>query len=102
MEILVDDIRTFGVDIIARNYSAAQKVVLGCGTEIDVLWLDHDLGEEKTGYDLIQWMMQIQYKPRKVRIVSLNPVGRENITKCLKANSYTLTWDGWFILAEEY
>jgi len=90
MQILIDDVRTF-----------AQAVMIGCSGEIDVLWLDHDLGEEKTGYDLISWAMRVQIKPEKVRLITQNPVGRENMAKCLKASGYVENTIGCFVRKEE-
>ena len=47
----------------------------------DEVYFDHDLGEEKTGYDLIKEMYaELPNKfPRKVFVHSDNPVGAVNI-----------------------
>lgn len=55
---------------------------------IDIVSLDHDLGQEKTGYDLVKWMEEQDVWPYCVRIHTMNPVGRENIARALTANGY--------------
>ena len=52
----------------------------------DGICFDHDLGEEKTGYDAAKWLVEycLDYNLDlpKWSIQSSNPVGRENI-ECL-------------------
>lgn len=49
----------------------------------DVVCFDHDLGEEKTGYDVAKWLCdycQMNFKPLpKFACHSMNPVGKQNI-----------------------
>jgi hypothetical protein len=57
----------------------------------DVLMLDHDLGgnvyvpsggSEPTGYDVAKWLrLNPEYKPEKIILHSLNPIGRKNMLK---------------------
>jgi hypothetical protein len=48
------------------------------------LSLDHDLGEEKTGYDVVKWIesktfLDSKYQPPIMTIHSANPAGRKNM-----------------------
>ena len=49
---------------------------------------DHDLGEEKTGYDFAKWLIEQKYIG-KFRIHSMNPVGANNIRQLLKHYGWT-------------
>lgn len=54
------------------------------------LSLDHDLGEEKTGYDVIKWIEQkvfkdSNYQPPIIVIHSANPAGRQNMERGIKS-----------------
>lgn len=56
--------------------------------EVEVLSLDHDLGEEKTGYDVAQWISEkaitTDWKPPKLIVLhSMNPVGVKNMMVAL-------------------
>lgn len=55
----------------------------------DGICFDHDLGEEKTGYDAAKWLVEycLDYNLDlpKWNIQSSNPVGKENI-ECLLEN----------------
>jgi len=45
----------------------------------NMLFIDHDLGEEKTGYDIMNWMQQHYPEvsiPRIIYLISHNPVGK--------------------------
>lgn len=48
---------------------------------------DHDLGQEKTGYDCAKWLvdycLETNYPLPIVIVHSQNPVGKENIQKLL-------------------
>jgi len=83
MYLLVDDIRNTPSDFIARTYEAAELSLWSLKAYITVLILDHDLGEEKTGYDLCVWALEHNCLPREVQLVTSNPVGRENIKLAL-------------------
>lgn len=81
--LLIDDFRTFTVDRIARTgeegVQALQEERWG------LLYLDHDLGEGMTGYDVACWLEKNpQHFPERVIIVSSNPVGRRNIERVLE------------------
>lgn len=67
---------------IARNFNEAIKML-----EIftfDIIFFDHDLGEEKTGYDIAKWIIENNIKINKgFNIISSNSVGRFNISQLL-------------------
>lgn len=48
-----------------------------------VIDLDHDLGEEKTGYDICKYIIENDIKITRVYIHSSNPVGRFNMYQLL-------------------
>lgn len=92
--LLIDDFRDFNADQTARNYEDGIKALQ---QEIwDGLYLDHDLGAcvkcmkegktglycdcPKTGYDILCWLeLNPQYLPKKIILVTSNPVGRERM-----------------------
>lgn len=82
MKLFVDDVRPVPDDswAVARTYSEARD--LFDNNMITIMSLDHDLGEEKTGYDFLLYVVE-QYYPEKVpiqcKIHSANPVGRDRM-----------------------
>lgn len=86
MKLFVDDVRDCPVGwALARTYAEALKM-LESGAE--VVSLDHDLGEEKTGYDIACWLEERAFSGftvPEIRIHSANPVGRANIEACIKS-----------------
>lgn len=71
----------------------------------NVLWLDHDLGEDKTGYDIICWIEENDFtgsikKPEIIICVSSNPVGRNKINSAIK-RMYGLIFDERHVIALE-
>jgi len=87
MWLLIDDKRDLGCDVIART-PVAGKMLLALGGW-ECLCIDHDLGAEESGYDIIKWGLQNGFIPKWVQIVSSNPVGRENIKNILIDHLYT-------------
>lgn len=57
--------------------------------EINILSLDHDLGEDMngellpTGYDLVKWFCEQGWRVNKIYLHTDNPVGRENMYQTL-------------------
>ena len=83
LHLLIDDERNINADMIVRNYSlgiSALQIRIW-----DVLWLDHDLGEEKTGYDVMCWLEQnLGFLPKKIVCISSNPVGKKRINQVIE------------------
>lgn len=93
MRIWLDDIRDPPDETwsIARSFSDVQHLFLLCaifGEAPEVMSFDHDLGEEKDGYDVIKWIVERHpnFYPEVVLVHSANGPGAENIEK----------YDQWF------
>jgi DNA-binding NarL/FixJ family response regulator len=82
--LLIDDVRsiefiqkTYNIKVteVARTYQEGiDKLQSG---NWDILCLDHDLGEKKSGYDIMNYLETYQeYLPKKIVLVTSNPVGR--------------------------
>lgn len=67
------------------------KVILDPGREFDVMYLDHDLGDQQfvsskeynTGYTVAQLIVERGIKSKEIYIHSMNPDGAENIASLL-------------------
>lgn len=70
----------------AKSFRDVQSAYLLCaiyGATPEVMSFDHDLGDEKDGYDVIKWIVARypQYYPDLVLVHSANGPGAENIEK---------------------
>ena len=89
IKLWVDDVRDAPDEswMVARNFDVAIFWLAQRG--VSVVSLDHDLGEEKTGYDIAcameRWMVEGDYDPPEIRIHSANPVGRGNMLRAVEA-----------------
>jgi len=94
--LLIDDIRDqYDVEHTART---ADEGMLALKTlPVTHLLIDHDLGEGKSGYDVINWAIENDVLPPRVFIVSANPVGRNNIGRALESVGYTFKINGWYV-----
>lgn len=59
---------------------------------VEEISLDHDLGDDKnfgTGLDVLKWIEEAvhtsNFTAPKIKIHSMNPVGRKNMLDCLSA-----------------
>ena len=68
--------------IIARNYNEAIRELHRFN--YDVICLDHDLGEEKTGYDICKYIVENHIYCPEYRLHTSNPVGRQNMKQLLE------------------
>lgn len=90
--VLVDDIRSFGVDVICRTYDVAVRIL--AHLPVEHLYLDHDLGcfdeekGERTGYDIVNFLEGVDPKPDRVTLVTDNPSGRVRMGLALEAMGY--------------
>lgn len=66
---------------VARTYDIALRMLRRY--EYATLYLDHDLGEERTGYDLLMALIRENRVPPRVECISWNPVGRQRIAAAL-------------------
>jgi len=89
MKLFVDDIRPAMPGwMIVTNYQMAINFL--STMKVDIISLDHDLGEEKTGYDIAKWIEEKvatdpSYNPPHIIVHSANPVGCENIMRCINS-----------------
>lgn len=87
MNLYVDDLRICPKGFtIARDYETA--ISLLTNNSIDILSLDHDLGEEngiikKSGYDIVKFICENRIKINKIYIHTDNAVGRDNMYETL-------------------
>lgn len=96
--IYVDDIRKCPnyieesfVTFTCRTYAAAIEVINYCTSFKDVevyLDLDHDLGEEKSGYDICKYIVENKIPITGYAIHSMNPVGRWNMNQLMGHYGY--------------
>ena len=75
----------------ARTYASAIEVLEYCrnmnlGVYAD---FDHDLGEEKTGYDICKFIVENQYPLVGYHLHTMNPVGMQNMEQLLSHYGYT-------------
>lgn len=83
MKVFLDDIRPCPRGFVWVK-SVEECLVLLRQGKVDILSLDHDLGEGKpTGYDLVKIMVEENLYPKEIYIHTANPVGRENMYKTL-------------------
>lgn len=81
--LLIDDLRNLPATRIARSFEEGIKALKEEGPW-DMLWLDHDLGQEdgKDGTGIMNFLDENrQYMPIAIQCVSSNPVGKERIQK---------------------
>jgi hypothetical protein len=85
VKIYLDDLRTPSDNswFIIRNHHDFIHKISTSFNQIECISFDHDLGEEKTGFDcakyLIEYCMNNNLTPPQTYVHSANPVGRENI-----------------------
>lgn len=89
INLYVDDLRDCPEGfVLARTIQEALCYLRD--SEVDILSLDHDLGEDEkknllpTGYDLVKIMCEEGLRANKIYLHTDNPVGRENMYETLK------------------
>ena len=90
MYLFVDDIRNPPTKewVVARTANDALKLLLS--NNVEILSLDHDLGNGPTGYDILKEIEILVFKnkyiaPKDIRIHSANPVGTQNMLAAIKS-----------------
>lgn len=89
MKIFVDDIRTATDDSWKVVRTAPEAIEALKTGKVEVISLDHDLGENKlTGYDIIKWIEKEvftnNFEPPIILVHSMNSVGKNNIKAAIK------------------
>ena len=83
MNLFVDDLRLCPKGFIhAKDYDEA--VIILKKNKINILSLDHDLGEGKSGYDIAKFIVEAGIEnpliwPNEIYLHTDNPVGRKNM-----------------------
>ena len=89
MKVYLDDERP-APEGWCRVYTAEEcmKILADPKIEVEVLSLDHDLGTDKTGYDVLCWIEEqvfvYGYEPPKILLHTANPVGRDKMAQCIR------------------
>lgn len=93
----IDDIREINKNLynqfniyIAKNYNEAIAILNK--NKIDIIDLDHDLSEDKTGYDIAKYIVENNINIGGFNIHSMNVVGRKNIRDLLMHYGYKEIW----------
>lgn len=90
--LFIDDIREpdyfIGIDCyVARSYKEAIKLLRI--EHFNYISFDHDLAEEKTGYDIAKYIVENQISISDgFKVHSANPVGKFNIEQLLSHYGY--------------
>ena len=92
-KVYLDDVRNPKTDdwIIIRNVPHLIMLIKLIGDQIDVISLDHDLGENTpSGYDFVKWLEKQVFEGKysavpDLRVHSANPVGRKNLESGIRA-----------------
>ena len=89
INLYVDDLRDCPNGfVVARTFQEAIHLLEN--HEVDMLSLDHDLGEDlqgnllPTGYDLVKYICEKGLRANKIYLHTDNPVGRENMYQTLQ------------------
>jgi CheY-like chemotaxis protein len=90
MKLFVDDVRVPPDSTWEVVRTAQEAIDLLKDGNVDVLSLDHDLGEDLTGYDVIKWIEEQVYtkdfkSPEEIFVHSANPVGAKNIQQAIES-----------------
>ena len=95
MKIWLDDIREppDNTWIVCRRASSCIILLDMLDCRVDLLSLDHDLGDDVagTGYDVLVWLEQRLFNhpknrvPKIIRVHSANPVGAARMQKAIDA-----------------
>lgn len=93
--LLIDDLKTLGVENIARTAKAGLKMLRE--NPVTHVYLDHDLGDvgAPTGYDVLTRALLEGILPEYVQLVTHNPVGRQNMERALENEGYVKSGNYW-------
>lgn len=89
MKLYIDDLRDIPAGYVGcRTYAEAIGKFIDLEGQIECISFDHDLGEEKTGYDVCLWLVEhIVVEgyplPKEINLHTANPVGRDNMYQLL-------------------
>jgi len=90
INIFLDDLRPNPIGfILAKSDLVCRKWLLLNKSFVNILSLDHDLGEDETGYDFVKWLVETGMSdpsiyPKEIYLHTANPVGRHNMFQLLE------------------
>jgi hypothetical protein len=88
MKVFLDDVRDSPEGWL-RTYSVEGTIELLESGFVTELSLDHDLGTEETGYDVVKWIEEKVategFVAPEIRIHSANPVGRKRMEQGIES-----------------
>lgn len=92
----VDDLRGIPNNYIGEYHTVVAHTYNEAINELhrfryNIICLDHDLGEEKTGYDICKYIIENHIQCDEIRIHTQNPVGRQNMVQLLRHYNYYVT-----------
>ncbi|MDH6603732.1 hypothetical protein OKW23_000873 [Bacilli bacterium PM5-9] len=93
MKIFLDDNRNIDNSeySIIRTYENCIILLKTFSNDIDIISLDYDLGGNKTGYDVIEYMYSNNIIPRHINIHSTHKEGSNMIEEYAKTNFSSTT-----------
>lgn len=79
--ILIDDVRNLhGMDIIIRTPEAAIEFLKGTDTTGHFVYCDNDLAPDgMEGYQILRLLLEFGQRPKKVVLVTSNPVAKQHM-----------------------
>ena len=79
--ILIDDVRNLhGMDIIIRTPEAAVEFLNTFDTSNNIVYFDNDLSlEGLEGYQILRRLLELGQRPKKVVLVTSNPVAKQHM-----------------------
>ncbi|MFV0254577.1 MAG: cyclic-phosphate processing receiver domain-containing protein [Erysipelotrichaceae bacterium] len=78
MKVFLDDIRTIDDSlgyIVVRDYDSCIEILSAVRNILEFVSLDYSLGTEKTGYDVLVYLMENDIHPKHINIHSDHPEG---------------------------
>jgi hypothetical protein len=88
MRVYLDDVRQPPPDwVLVRT--AAEAIALLQDGRVTELSLDHDLGGDRTGMEVLNWIEEAvvegNFQPPELLVHSSNPVGRANLQRAIES-----------------
>ena len=92
----IDDIRlpsnfnNFHTIYLVRSYNEAIDFIQNKSFNYEVyISFDHDLGEDKSGYDIAKYLVENQISIAGFKVHSANPVGVQKMRSIIQRNGWT-------------
>lgn len=86
MWLLIDDVRNYNADVIARTADAGIKLLREM--EWEAVIMDNDLGEHTQGWQVLDQALREGYRPNRVQICTSNPPARDRMRAMLQKAGY--------------